>query len=418
MNLLVDDGKHPEALLALEHGMVFRGRSCGAEGEMFGEIVFNTSMTGYQEIVTDPSYAGQIVALTYPQIGNYGITKIDMQADRPNLRGLVVHDMCYEPSNWQSVESLPDFLKRNNVVAIEDVDVRALTLNIREKGAMRAAISTKDLDPEHLIERVQASPHIAEHNFVADVSHEDRFTVKPEGRKVRHQIVVVDCGIKQGILDWLAKVGCEVTVVPWNTPFSAIDELYPDGVFFSNGPGDPSSVPETVETVKATLGKYPIFGICLGNQMLSMAAGAEIEKLKYGHHGANEPVMNLLTGKVEITAQNHNYGPVFSSFGPLIPELSGGVKEHPTDLRYWSQHHIAPVAQTKKFGRVRLTHVNLNDGSCEGIQFLDIPAFSMQYHPEGKSGPNDSTYAFEAFARLMDGNKDYLDIDVREGRNH
>ena len=415
LNLLVDGGKHPKALLALEDGSYFFGRSAGAEGETFGEVVFNTSMIGYQEIASDPSYAGQIVTLTYPQIGNYGINEKDMQASELHLAGLIVHDMCYEPSNWQSVISFPDFLAERGVVAIEDIDTRVLTLKIREGGACKAAISTIDLDPESLVARVRASEPISEHNYVADVSCDDAYVVPASG-ECRHKVVAYDCGEKRGIAKRLAAVGCEVTVVPWDTPADTVLAMGPDGIFFSNGPGDPESVPPVVDAVRACLGKLPVFGICLGNQVISMAAGADIEKLPYGHHGGNEPVMNLLTGKVEITAQNHNYGPVFSTFGPLIPELSGGVSEHPSDLRFWSERHIAPVVQTKECGRVRLTHVNLNDGTPEGIQFLDIPAFSMQYHPEAKPGPNDSTYAFAAFARLMDGEPDYLAIDVREGR--
>ena len=415
LNLLVDGGKHPKALLALEDGSYFFGRSAGAEGETFGEVVFNTSMIGYQEIASDPSYAGQIVTLTYPQIGNYGINEKDMQASDLHLAGLIVHDMCYEPSNWQSVISFPDFLAERGVVAIEDIDTRALTLRIREGGACKAAISTTDLDPESLVARVCASEPISEHNYVADVSCDNSYVV-PAAGECRHKVVAYDCGEKRGIAKRLAAVGCEVTVVPWDTPADKALAMGPDGIFFSNGPGDPESVPPVVDAVRACLGKLPVFGICLGNQVISMAAGAEIEKLPYGHHGGNEPVMNLLTGKVEITAQNHNYGPVFSTFGPLIPELSGGVSVHPSDLRFWSERRIAPVVQTKEYGRVRLTHVNLNDGTPEGIQFLDIPAFSMQYHPEAKPGPNDSTYAFAAFARLMDGEPDYLAIDVREGR--
>ena len=415
LNLLVDGGKHPKALLALEDGSYFFGRSAGAEGETFGEVVFNTSMIGYQEIASDPSYAGQIVTLTYPQIGNYGINEKDMQASDLHLAGLIVHDMCYEPSNWQSVISFPDFLAERGVVAIEDIDTRALTLRIREVGACKAAISTTDLDPESLVARVRASEPISEHNYVADVSCDDSYVV-PAAGECRHKVVAYDCGEKRGIAKRLAAVGCEVTVVPWDTPADKALAMGPDGIFFSNGPGDPESVPPVVDAVRACLGKLPVFGICLGNQVISMAAGAEIEKLPYGHHGGNEPVMNLLTGKVEITAQNHNYGPVFSTFGPLVPELSGGVSEHPSDLRFWSERRIAPVVQTREYGRVRLTHVNLNDGTPEGIQFLDIPAFSMQYHPEAKPGPNDSTYAFAAFARLMDGEPDYLAIDVREGR--
>ncbi len=415
MNLLVDGGNTPKALLALEDGSYFFGRCAGAEGETFGEVVFNTSMVGYQEIVSDPSYAGQLVTLTYPQIGNYGVNEIDMQARELHLAGLIVHDMCYEPSNWQSVTSLPEFLRERGIVAIEDVDTRALTLKIREGGAMKAAISTTDLDPESLVARVKASEPISEHNYVADVSTAEPYVVPAKG-ECKHKVVAYDCGEKAGIAKRLAAVGCEVTVVPWDTPAEKALAMNPDGIFFSNGPGDPETVPPVVAAVKACLGKLPVFGICLGNQVISLAAGGQIEKLPYGHHGGNEPVMNLLTGKVEITAQNHNYGPIFKTFGPLIPELSGGHSEHVDDLRFWSEKHIAPVVQTADYGRIRLTHVNLNDGTPEGIQFLDLPAFSMQYHPEAKPGPNDSTYAFAAFARLMDGVEDYLAIDVREGR--
>ena len=415
VNLLVDGGRHPEALLALEDGSYFFGRSAGAEGETFGEVVFNTSMVGYQEIVSDPSYAGQLVTLTYPQVGNYGINEVDMQSRELALAGLNVHDMCYQPSNWQSVKSLPDFLAERGIVAIEDVDTRALTLRIREGGAMKAAISTSDLDPASLVARVRASAAIADHNYVADVSCKEPYAIPAKG-ECRHKVVAYDCGEKAGIAKRLAAVGCEVTVVPWDTPAEKALALDPDGVFFSNGPGDPETVPPVVEAVRACLGKLPVFGICLGNQVISLAAGGQVEKLPYGHHGGNEPVMNLLTGKVEITAQNHNYGPVFPTFGPLVPELSDGVTEHPSDLRFWSSRHVAPVVMSERYGRIRLTHVNLNDGTPEGIQFLDLPAFSMQYHPEAKPGPNDSTYAFAAFARLMDGVEDYLAIDVREGR--
>jgi len=328
VNLLVDDGRHPRALLALEDGTCFSGRSAGAEGETFGEVVFNTSMVGYQEIVSDPSYAGQIVTFTYPQLGNYGINEIDMQATELHLRGLVCHDMCYAPSNWQSVVSLPAFLRERGIVAIEDVDTRSLTLRIREGGAMRAAISTTDLDPKSLVARVRASEPIADHNYVADVSTPGPYTVRAGAKDHVYRVVAYDCGEKTGIAKRLAETGCEVTVVPWDTPAKEVLAREPDGVFFSNGPGDPVSVPETVAAVRALLGKLPVFGICLGNQVISMAAGAQIEKLPYGHHGGNEPVMNLLTEKVEITAQNHNYGPVFSTLGPLVPELSGGFSEH------------------------------------------------------------------------------------------
>ena len=415
MNPLIDDGSTPRALLALEDGSVFEGLSCGAAGETFGEVVFNTSMVGYQEIVSDPSYAGQIVTLTYPQVGNYGVCEEVMQSPELYLRGLVVRDMCRTPNNWTSTGSLPELLSSHGVVAIEGVDTRALTLTICDKGAMRAAISTVDLDPESLVARVRASERISEHNFVPDVSRKEIVTLPAQGER-RFRVVAFDCGVKQGILDGLTSRGCEVTVVPWDTPAEKVLEMDPDGVFFSNGPGDPEQVGPTAAAARAIIGKKPVFGICLGNQLISIAAGSEIEKLPYGHHGGNEPVMNLLTGKVEITAQNHNYGLVFKTMGELVPELSGGVTEHFDDMREWSRRGIAPVVMTKELGRVRLTHVNLNDGTPEGIQFLDAPTFSVQYHPEACPGPHDSAYLFEAFCRLMEGKEDYLAIDVREGR--
>ena len=415
MNPLVDDGSTPRALLALEDGSTFFGLSAGAEGESFGEVVFNTSMTGYQEIVSDPSYAGQIVTLTYPQVGNYGVSDEAMQSESLHLRGLVVRDMCRTPSNWSSAGSLPELLRKHGVVAIEGVDTRALTLTIRDKGAMRAAISTVDLEPESLVARVKASPRISEHNFVPDVSPRSERVEPAAGERAR-RVVAYDCGEKRGILEGMTSRGCEVVVVPWDTPAQRVLELDPDGVFFSNGPGDPEQVGPTAEAARAILGKKPVFGICLGDQLISIAAGASIEKLPYGHHGGNEPVMNLLTGKVEITAQNHNYGLVFDTLGPLVPDLSDGVSEHVRDLRFWSERRIAPVVDNARFGRIRLTHVNLNDGTPEGIQFLDVPAFSVQYHPEACPGPHDSAYLFEAFCRLMEGRDDYLAIDVREGR--
>ena len=415
MNPLIDDGSTPRALLALEDGSVFEGLSCGAAGETFGEVVFNTSMVGYQEIVSDPSYAGQIVTLTYPQVGNYGVCEEVMQSPELYLRGLVVRDMCRTPNNWTSTGSLSELLSNHGVVAIEGVDTRALTLTIRDKGAMRAAISTVDLDPESLVARVRASERISEHNFVPDVSRKEIATLPAQGER-RFRVVAFDCGVKQGILDGLTSRGCEVTVVPWDTPAEKVLEMDPDGVFFSNGPGDPEQVGPTAAAARAIIGKKPVFGICLGNQLISIAAGSEIEKLPYGHHGGNEPVMNLLTGKVEITAQNHNYGLVFKTMGELVPELSGGVTEHFDDMREWSRRGIAPVVMTKELGRVRLTHVNLNDGTPEGIQFLDAPTVSVQYHPEACPGPHDSAYLFEAFCRLMEGKEDYLAIDVREGR--
>ena len=424
MNLLVGEARGsaaPRTLLALEDGTVFAGYAAGAEGETFGEIVFNTSMTGYQEIVTDPSYAGQIVVLTYPQIGNYGVAAAVAQAEQAHLRGLVVRDLCRTPSNWTSEGGLREMLTAAGIVAIEGVDTRALTLDIRDNGAMRAAISTTDLDPEHLVARVRASEPISAHNYVADVSG-GVAAVAPDGKAVAH-VVAYDCGEKTGIAEGLSREGIDVTTVAWDTPADEALAAVPggaDGVFFSNGPGDPEQVAATAEAARSLLGRAPVFGICLGNQILSRAAGATIEKLPFGHHGGNEPVMNLLTGRVEITAQNHNYGLRWDdALGPLVSELSAGETDHHADdLRFWSGRHIAPVAMTRELGRVRLTHVNLNDGTPEGIQFLDVPAFSVQYHPEACPGPHDSSYLFRAFARLLADPKstDYLAIDFAEGR--
>ena len=416
------------ALLVLEDGTAFRGIACGASGEVFGEICFNTALEGYLEVVTDPSYAGQVVIMTYPQIGNYGVCFEDAQAAHPALRGLVVRDMCHTPSNWRSEVALPDYLEREGIVAIEGVDTRALVRHVRQRGAMRAAISTIDLGEESLCAKVRASEPIAGVNLASGVSCAEpyRFTARalPAGKAfalapaeaARHRVVAYDCGVKRSILEGLARVGCEVTVVPWDTPAADVLAASPDGVFLSNGPGDPDAVVGTYEQVEKLLGKVPVFGICLGHQMICKAAGAQMEKLKFGHHGGNHPVANLLTGRVEITAQNHGFNLVFPSLGPLDPARSPGVRDHAGDLRFWVERGAAPVAVNSRFGGVRLTHVNLNDGTAEGIAFTDIPAFSVQYHPEANPGPTDSHYLFKAFCRLMDGCDDYLDIDIAADR--
>ena len=423
-------GAGTPALLVLEDGTVFRGRACGAAGEAFGEICFNTSLEGYLEVITDPSYAGQIVAMTYPQIGNYGVSREDCQASHPALRALVVRDMCAVPSNWRSEESLPEFLRDEGVVAIEGVDTRALVRRVREAGAMRAGVSTEDLDATSLLAKVRASEPLVGVNLAASVScaashafgvddlpKSHAFAVAPAAGP-RFSVVAYDCGVKRSILEGLVRAGCALTVVPWDTPAEEVLALAPDGVFLSNGPGDPDAVSGTYTQVERLLGRVPVFGICLGHQMISLAAGASIEKLKFGHHGGNHPVMNLLTHRVEITAQNHGFGLVFPSLGPLVPELSGGVSEHPSDgdLRFWAERGIAPVVANERFGRIRLTHVNLNDGTAEGMAFLDIPAFSVQYHPEAAPGPTDAHYLFTAFARLMEGRADNLNIDIAKDR--
>ncbi len=416
------------AILLLEDGTCFPGWACGAEGEVTGEICFNTSLEGYLEVITDPSYAGQIVTMTYPQIGNYGVNLDDTQSSAPALRGLVVHDMCRTPSNWRSQMSLPEFLEREGIVAIEGIDTRALVRHIRDFGAQKAILSTQDADVASLSQKVAAAPSLVGQNLAKTVSRSaaqpyDRvpesqaFAVAAPAAK-RYRVIAYDCGVKESILAGLVRVGCELTVVPWDTPAAEVLAENPDGVFLSNGPGDPDAVSETYEQARELIGKVPVFGICLGHQMISLACAGQMEKLKFGHRGGNQPVMNLVSGQVEITAQNHGFGLVYPSLGALIPELSGGVAEHPADgdLRFWASRRIAPVVENERFGRIRLTHVNLNDGTCEGIQLLDQNAFSVQYHPEANPGPTDAHYLFTAFTRLMDGDADYLNIDISQDR--
>ena len=416
------------ALLVLEDGAVFEGTACAAPGEVFGEICFNTSLEGYLEVITDPSYAGQIITMTYPQIGNYGVNLEDCQSETPALRGLVVRDMCTFPSNWRSEMSLPEFLKERNVVAIEGVDTRALVRHVRDAGAQRAVLSTLDTDAESLLEKVRASQSIVGVNLAETVSRTDKriFTTEdlPESQAFaladpkpeKYHVVAYDCGAKLSIFQNLVRQGCELTAVPWDTPAEEVLAMNPDGVFLSNGPGDPDAVSGTYTQVEKLIGKVPLFGICLGHQMMCKAAGADMEKLKFGHRGGNQPVMNLRTHRVEITAQNHGFGLVFPTLGKLIPAECDGVTEHVDDLRFWVERGVAPVVDNEKFGRIQLTHVNLNDGTAEGIAFLDVPAFSVQYHPEASPGPTDAQYLFTAFARLMDGREDYLDIDIAADR--
>lgn len=412
------------AVLALEDGTFFEGRACGALGEAFGEIVFNTSMAGYQEVLTDPSYAGQIVTMTMPHIGNYGVNGADMESRGVFASGLVVRDMCAEPSNWRSEESLPDFLERNGIVAIEGIDTRRLTRHIREVGAMRAVISTVDLTPESLVAKAQAAPPLVGRDLVAEVAVSHRYTWGlddgPEGTlpvdtgvlpvSPRYRVAVFDSGIKYNILRRLSDADCELIVLPPTTSAADALALEPDGIFVANGPGDPSAVEYLYSTLRELIGVKPVFGICLGHQMLSLAVGASTYKLKYGHRGGNQPVKNLLTGKVEITSQNHGFCVDHSAIGELVPEASGGLTYDPADLAAWSAAGVAPVVQSADFGRVQLTHVNLNDMTAEGIRLLDRPAFSVQYHPEAAPGPHDARYLFGAFTRLMDGRADYLDV--------
>lgn len=418
-----DDGRSAAALV-LEDGTAFIGRACGAAGEVFGEICFNTSMVGYQEVISDPSYAGQIITMTYPQIGNYGVNRADLQCDTLHLRGLVVRDMCYTPSNFRSEMSLPDFLAQENIVAIEGIDTRKLTRHIRERGAMRAVLSTEDIVVDSLLEKVRQSESIVGVNLAAAVSTKVPYLFDPEdypeqnvfeeGRRPSlHHVVAYDCGVKRSILRGLTDVGCKVTVVPWDTSAAEVLAMRPDGVFFSNGPGDPAAVTATIDAARELAGKFPIFGICLGHQIMNLACSGEVIKLKYGHRGGNQPVMNLLTGCVEITAQNHGFNIDPAAIGPLEEVYAGCNTE---DLRVWVKRKEAPVRVNPDYGRVQLTHVNLNDGTAEGLAYLDVGMFSVQYHPEASPGPKDASYLFDAFVRLMEGREDYLDIDMKENR--
>ncbi len=356
-----------KAILVLEDGRTFHGASFGADGEAFGEMVFNTSMSGYQEILTDPSYAGQIVCMTYPLIGNYGVNEEDVESRRPWVEGFVVREASRIVSNFRSTMSLQDYLKTNNIVGIEHIDTRALVRHIRDKGAMRSAISTVDLDARSLLERILASPEMANRELASAVTVGSNYDYPPTAEEKYH-VVAYDFGVKTNSLREFAKFGCRVTVVPADT--SAVDTiaLKPDGIFLSNGPGDPASMQAVViEIKKLAASQTPIFGICLGHQLLGEAFGGSTYKLKFGHRGGNQPIKDLTTGKIEITAHNHGFAVDAESL--------------PAD--------------------VEVTHVNLNDHTVAGLRHKTLPVFSVQYHPESAPGPHDSEYLFERFIGLM-----------------
>ncbi|MDD4981062.1 MAG: glutamine-hydrolyzing carbamoyl-phosphate synthase small subunit [Candidatus Omnitrophica bacterium] len=357
-----------EAILALEDGTIFKGESFGASGEKYGEVVFNTSMTGYQEIITDPSYNGQIVAMAYPLIGNYGINKEDAESHSPFLEGFVVREYSKIASNWRSHKTLGDYLKENNILGVEGIDTRKLTLHIRHRGAMKAALSTEDLDEKSLVKKAKDSPGLLGIDLVREVAT-DRKYIWDKLIGARYKVVVIDCGVKYNILRKLLENKCQVTVVPAKTPAEEILKLDPDGVLLSNGPGDPAAVKYVVKTTRELLGKIPIFGICLGHQMLGLALGGETYKLKFGHHGANHPVKDLKTGRVSITVQNHGF---------CVDMDSLNKKE------------------------IEITHINLNDQTLEGMRHKKLPAFSVQFHPEASAGPHDAQYLFGEFVKMMD----------------
>jgi carbamoyl-phosphate synthase small subunit len=384
-----------EALLVLEDGAAFRGRSLGASGESYGEAVFNTGMSGYQEVLTDPSYAGQIVVMTYPVQGNYGVNHMDPESGEVRVSGFAVREASRRPSSWRSEASLGSYLADADVVAIEGIDTRALTLRIREAGAMRAAISTDDLDAGSLVRRIRVQPQMLGADLARTVSVSEPWdatevTGPPipwRGRTFR--VAAFDWGLKRNSLRLLARSGCRATVLPALTPAEEVLKAGYDGVFLSNGPGDPSATSYAVDAARAVVGRVPVFGICLGHQVLARAIGASTYKLRFGHRGANQPVLDLDSGRVEVTSHNHGFAVAPES---LSPDKSGPA----------SANGGPPTGQSG-FGRVALTHWNLNDGTLEGMRLLDVPAFSVQYHPEAAPGPHDSAYLFDRFAALMGG---------------
>ncbi len=368
-----------KAILLLEDGSVFEGKSFGAKGTKCGEVVFNTAMTGYQEILTDPSYHEQIITMTYPLIGNYGTNEADVESKKVFAKGFIVKENCNYPSNWRNKKSLSDYLKANNIVGLEGIDTRALVKHIRTEGAMRGIISNDGLSISKLKEKLNKYPGLIDRDIVKDVTvkkpyHWDKgvvdvLTGKEKKPQVKYKVVAFDFGIKLNILRLLRSHGCDVWVVPAKTSAKDVLSQKPDGVFLSNGPGDPDPVDYAINTIQSLLRRIPIFGICLGHQLLALALGGKRFKLKFGHHGSNHPVKNLQTSEIEITSQNHGF---------CIDIDSLNDKD------------------------VELTHMNLNDQTLEGFRCKKIPAFCVQYHPEASPGPHDSNFLFEKFVKLMD----------------
>ncbi len=357
-----------DAVLVLQDGTVYHGTAFGHIGETSGEVCFNTGMTGYQEILTDPSYCGQIVTMTYPHVGNYGINEEDVESGRIQVAGFVVRDGCEMPSNFRATSSLPDYLDRQGIVGIQNIDTRALTRKLRSEGAMNGIISSSGRAVEELLEEVRAMPSMAGQDLARKVTCDAswHWESAPAGR---FRVAAIDYGIKHNILRLLAAHDCDVTVFPAQTSAADILEFNPDGVFLSNGPGDPDAVSYGIETVRGLLGKKPVFGICLGHQLLALALDGKTYKMKFGHRGVNHPVKNLLTQKVEITSQNHGFA--------VDPDSLPASAE--------------------------ITHWNLNDNTLEGFRSAEHSAFSVQYHPEAAPGPHDSRYLFEQFTALMGG---------------
>ncbi|HKX12707.1 MAG TPA: glutamine-hydrolyzing carbamoyl-phosphate synthase small subunit [bacterium] len=373
--------KKDRAILILQDGTTFEGSSFGYEGDASGEVVFNTSMIGYQEILTDPSYKGQIVTMTYPMIGNYGVNTEDVESSKPQVEGFVVKEYSRVYSNYRASESLGDYLKRHEIPGIEGIDTRALVRHLRDKGAQPGLISTQDFDLKRLKKKVKALPSMEGQDLVKDVTTDMAYTWKegtysvatassrkPDGKLPKRKVIAYDFGIKKNILRHLVDTGFDVKVVPATTPAEEVLAEKPDGVFLSNGPGDPAAVTYAIENTKKLIGKVPVFGICLGHQILGLALGAKTYKLKFGHRGGNQPVKNLETGQVEITAQNHGFA--------IDPD---SLKEAGT-----------------------MTHLHLNDKTVSGFRKEDEGVLAVQYHPESSPGPHDSLYLFEEFRKMMD----------------
>ena len=367
-----------KGILLLEDGTCFQGIAFGAEGRKCGEVVFNTAMSGYQEILTDPSYHEQIVTMTYPLIGNYGTNALDVESGKPYLSGFVVKENCQFPSNWRNGLSLDEYLKKNNIPAIEDIATRALVMLLRSAGALKGIVCTDGTNLKSLKKELDEYPGLLNRDIVKNVCAKKTYTwdkpVENEFGQLhktppKYNVVAFDCGIKQNILRLLVSHGCKVTVVPASATAQDILKLKPDGLFLSNGPGDPEPISYAIDTIRKLLGKVPIFGICLGHQLLGLAVGGKTFKLKFGHHGANHPVKNLLTEKIEITSQNHGFC-------------------------------VDPDSLLDK--DVQITHMNLNDNTLEGFRCKNVPAFAVQYHPEASPGPHDSNYLFDEFTELMD----------------
>lgn len=373
-------GRKKQALLVLEDGTIYRGYAFAGSGEVLGEVVFNTGMTGYQEVITDPSYKGQIVTMTYPLVGNYGINPEDMESGGIHLEGFIVKEYQPHPSNWRSRQSLRDFLEAHDKLGVEGIDTRALTRRIRLQGAMRGVLTTRIGNPAALVKKAKAYPGLVGRDMVKSVtcSHPYQWIQglpqsieKDPPPSTGKRVVVLDCGVKFNILRCLEARGCEVLVVPAKTSAEEILAYRPDGILLSNGPGDPAALSSIVETVRSLMGKLPIFGICLGHQLLGQAVGGRTAKLKFGHHGINQPVKSLENGKVEITSQNHGF----------VVEPESVIREK------------------------KVTFDNLNDRTSEGLYYPDLRAFSVQYHPEAAPGPNDAMYLFDRFVGMMTGAK-------------